>query len=317
MSAPLHVPAETGPHAACWMAWPYREDEWVDLAGARAEIAAFARAIAETEPVELLVAPGVQAPALGEGVRVRRMAYGDAWTRDTGAIFGWRDEEPVALVFRFDGWGGKYRMAGDEDLAERIAAALDVRVERHALVLEGGGVELDGAGALMTTRDCLERRNPGVDVTARLEAAFGVERVIWLEGQLENDHTDGHIDTLARFLRPGEAVAMAPVDGDPNGETLRRLLGQLEAAGLKVHALPSPGAVVGAEGTLLPASYCNYYLANGQVLVPTYGVDADAEAVEALAALYPERRVRGLGARKILEGGGAFHCITRQQPARP
>ncbi len=310
----LRVPAEHQPHAAVWMAWPYREDEWPDLAAAQREVLAFVEAIADTERVRLLVHPGVEAPAVPEGVDTPRLAYGDCWTRDTGPIFAERDGSQVALVFRFDGWGGKYRMPGDEDLAARIAAFAGVPSLRHDWVLEGGAVEFDGAGMLLTTR-CVERRNPGRDVEAQLRQAFEVEKVVCLDGALANDHTDGHIDTLARFVAPGRVACMVPGPEDPNAGVLQNVRRGLEAAGLEVALLPSPGAVRDGRGRLLPASYCNYYLANAQVLVPTYGVGADEAALEALAALFPERKVRGISARAIVEGGGALHCITQQQPA--
>lgn len=310
----VRVPAEHASHAAVWMAWPYREDEWPDLAAAQREIHAFMGAIGRTEPVRLLVHPEIEAPELPPGVEPVRAAYGDCWTRDTAPIFAVRDGSPVALVFRFDGWGGKFRMPGDEDLATRIASLAGVEAVHHEWVLEGGAVEFDGAGTLLTTR-CVELRNPGLDMDALLREAFGVERVVILDGALANDHTDGHIDTLARFVAPGRVACMVPAPGDPNAEVLEAVARGLERAGLEIAPLPSPGAVFDGEGKLLPASYCNYYLANGQVLVPTYGAAADDAAVEALAALFPDREVRGVAARAIIQGGGALHCITQQQPA--
>ncbi len=310
----LHVPAEHAPHAAVWMAWPYREDEWPDLAAARREVLAFVEAVARTEPVRLLVHPESEVPEVPPGVRVERVPYGDCWTRDTAPIFAERDGSPVALVFRFDGWGGKFRMPGDEELAARIAALAGVPTEIHDWVLEGGAVEFDGAGMLLTTH-CLQLRNPGLDVDALLREAFGVTGVVCLRGALANDHTDGHIDTLARFVAPGRVTCMLPAPGDPNADVLWAVARELEDAGLEVAPLPSPGAVLDERGGLLPASYCNYYLANGQVLVPVYGVAADEAALEALVGLFPEREVRGLSARAIVRGGGALHCITQQQPA--
>lgn len=330
------VPAEWEEHVAAWMAWPHLTEEWPDLEGARAEIAAFVRAIAETETVELLVDPSVtEVPELGSNVNVHRVPYGDAWTRDTSCIFARDHQGPFGLCFRFDGWGGKYLMPGDESLSGRIAGLRGLRTRSSELVLEGGGVELDGAGLLMTTVDSVVPRNAApfvgrqldsiaearrvleeeeLDLDLALIAAFGVQRVIWLEGRLLNDHTDGHIDTLARFVRPGEALAMRPAPDDPNGAMLLSLIEQMSVAGLVVHEIPSPGAVRGASGQLLPASYTNYYLANGQVIVPIYGSPHDAAAVDAIAQLFPGRRTRGLMAKKILEGGGAFHCITQQEP---
>lgn len=304
------------------MAWPFRENEWPDLERAQEEIRALVLAIAETEDVLLLVRPGHARVVEHPRVRQMAFAFGDAWTRDTAPVFARRGGEEVALCFRFDGWGGKYRLEGDEDLSERLAARLEVPAIHHDFVLEGGALEFDGEGTLLVT-PCLQlpNRAPPNDLPERLLKAFGVEKMISFEGQLANDHTDGHVDTLARFVKPGHVVCMRGGAGDPNGAMLLAIEEQLgrsvDAKGrtLQVHTIPAPGALIGADGALLAASYCNYYLANDQVIVPTYGVPADAEALAALAELFPERRVRGLSARWIIEGGGAFHCITQQRPA--
>lgn len=318
----LHVPAEHATHTQCVMAWPYRDDEWTDLGRAQEELRAFVLAIAETESVLLLVRPGDDPAIDHPRVQVLPFAFGDSWTRDSAPIFARRGGEEVALCFRFDGWGGKYPMEGDADLSERLAAHLQVPAIHHDFVLEGGALEFDGEGSLLVT-PCLSlpNRAPPADLTERLVDAFGVEKLISFEGQLANDHTDGHVDTLARFVKPGEVVCMRGEVDDPNGAMLLAIEEQLARSvdardrTLRVHTIPSPGAVVGEDGALLAASYCNYYLANDQLIVPTYGVSADARAVEALAALFPDRRVRGLSARWIIEGGGAFHCITQQRPA--
>ena len=331
MSAPTasHVtlPAESATHAGCWMAWPYRDDEWPDLAAAQAEHLALVRAIAETETVDLLVHPDVDPPeGLGEGVVLHRLAYGDAWTRDSLPVMAESNGDPMALVFDFDGWGGKYPMEGDLDLAPRVADAFGLRSRRFDFVFEGGGIEVDGEGTVLTTdpwlRRLAERSERSVDaVKAQIREALGASALLSVEAMLANDHTDGHVDTLVRFVGPGAVVTMGLTPSDPNGATLMALQEQLmsltDGAGrtLQVHTIPSPGMVRSSSGELLPASYANYYLANGQVLVPTYGVPTDEMAVAQLALLFPERRVRGLSARAILEGGGAFHCITQQRPA--
>ena len=309
------------------MAWPHRAEEWPDLEGARREILALAGAIGRTEPVELLVPDPWPEEKLPPGVRAVPAPYGDAWTRDTAPVVAFAAGEAVALAFTFDGWGGRYLMEGDDGLARWLADARGLPLRQSALVGEGGGIELDGEGTLLLTRDSWlrsPRANPAApDVEAALEAHLGVRKVLWVEGALANDHTDGHIDTLARFVRPGEVVVMAPEPGDANGAMLSALARQLDALvdargrRLRVHQVPSPGAVRDAEGALLPASYVNYYLANGQVLVPAYGVPNDEAAVEALARLFPGRRVTGIPARAILGGGGAVHCVTHQIPRFP
>ncbi len=186
-------------------------------------------------------------------------------------------------------------------------------------MLEGGSVEVDGAGLLLTTRQCLQNpnRNPGLDperLEAELSRWLGAERILWLGDGLANDHTDGHVDTLARFVRPGVVVCMRPEPDDPNREALLAIHRDLESMRLDVAVVPSPGRVLTGEGDLMPASYVNFYIANRTVVVPQYGVPADEPALEAIASLFPDRRVAGVSARAILEGGGAFHCITQQLP---
>ncbi len=323
----LTLPAEHEPHAGCWMAWPHLAEEWPDLAAAQREHLALVRAIAETEPVDLLVDPSVEPPGeLGPNVTVHRMAYGDAWTRDSLPVMARANGEELALVFDFDGWGGKYPMPGDEDLSPRIAEVFGLKNRRFDFVFEGGGIEIDGEGTILTTdpwlRRLAARREMTVEaVKAEMKEALGAVALISVEAMLANDHTDGHVDTLVRFVRPGVVVTMGLTPSDPNGAMLMALQEQLlqlqDAKGrtLEVHVIPSPGQVKSESGELLPASYANYYLANGQVLVPTYGVPADDQAIAQLDMLFPDRRVRGLSSRAILEGGGAFHCITQQRPA--
>src|ERR1019366_1665034 len=194
-------------------------------------------------------------------------------------------------------------------------------------VLEGGAIDVDGEGTLLTTRQCLlnPNRNPSMsprEVEDAVADAVGCEKVVWLGDGLLNDHTDGHVDTVARFVAPGRVVAMEPREADdPNRDALRALLRELgdavDARGrrIEVASVPSPGRVVDEEGRLMPASYVNFYVANAAVVVPTYGSPFDDEAVERIGALFPGRRALGVDARAILSGGGAFHCITQQQPA--
>lgn len=325
MQAPakrVHVPAEHDHHAACWLAAPYRDDEWADVAAAKKEHEALVLAIAETERVELITHQPTLAEVAHPNVRIHDLPYGDSWTRDTGPIFALADDAPVALSFRFDGWGGKYLMDGDASLSDAIAKVACIPTRAFDFVLEGGAVEFDGEGTLLTT-PCLSlpNRKPPADLRAQVKRAFDVDEVIEIEGQLANDHTDGHIDTIARFVKPGEVVCMRGGMDDPNGAMLlaieEQLSGAVDAKGrrLVVHTIPSPGLAVGADGDLLAASYCNYYLANDQVIVPQYGVPNDGAALSAIGTLFPERRALGLSSRAIIEGGGSFHCITQQQPS--
>jgi agmatine deiminase len=237
---------------------------------------------------------------------------------ETGAL--------ASTVFAFNGWGGKYVLEHDDRVGERIALIARVRTFRVPFVLEGGAVDVDGEGSALTTRQCMlnPNRNGGIearDVEAVLRDSLGVDKVLWLGSGLLNDHTDGHVDTVARFVRPGAVVAMEPrTDDDPNAAALRALLREAEslrdAHGRKLEVLriPSPGRVLDSEGRVMPASYVNFYVANACVAVPTYGAPWDDEAVELVGHLFPGRHAVGVESSSLLTGGGALHCITQQQP---
>lgn len=333
----FHQPAEWDRHSACWLAWPSHGHLWQEnLAPAQAEFAALCVAIAEGggEALDLLVqddtaeaqARAALAPVLGQ-VRFHRVPVGDIWLRDTAPIFVKEGDGALhAACFRFNGWGGKYELPGDDQVAGRVAGITELPRLDHGWVLEGGSVEVDGEGTVLTTRQCLlnPNRNPGMD-QAQIEAALredlGADKVLWLDEGLLNDHTDGHIDTLARFTAPGVVVCMeARNPADPNAATLDRLATDLaamtDARGrrLQVVRIPSPGLLENEDGEPMPASFVNFYIGNETVVVPTYGTAFDAEAVVAIARLFPGRRTVGRSARAILSGGGAFHCITQQQP---
>jgi agmatine deiminase len=335
----FRMPAEWAPHDAVWTAWPYAPDQW--LLGLEAPQRALMEMVAAIvdldgmprgERVELLVrdaadeaaARRLLGPAVA-GVRFRQTRYGDVWLRDTGPIFVTRTGELAAARFRFDGWGGKYVMAGDTEVAARVMAWAGVAGAAFDFVLEGGAIEVDGAGSVLTTKQCMlgGARNPGLDqpaLDARLRWALGAEHVVWLDRGLLNDHTDGHIDTLARFVAPGVVACMEPVAGDPNRDALEGILADLRQARsasgkpFEIVTVPSPGVVEDAAGNLLPASYMNFYIANTTVIVPTYGVAADAAAVAAIAAMFPTRRAVAIDGKPVVVGGGAFHCSTQQQP---
>lgn len=337
------MPAEWALHDAVWTAWPHDPDQWIEgLDAPQRALMAMVAAIVDLgdgrprgERVEILVrnaedeaAARARLGAAVAGVRFHHLRYGDVWLRDTGPIFVTRPGELSAARFQFDGWGGKYLMAGDTEVAARVMAKTGVRGAAFDFVLEGGAVEVDGEGTVLTTRQCLlgGARNPGLDqraLDARLCWALGAEHVVWLDRGLANDHTDGHIDTLARFVMPGVVACMEPAAGDPNRAALAGILAGLEAARtaggdkLEVVTVPSPGAVEDAAGNLMPASYMNFYLANTTVVVPTYGVAADDAAVSAIAAMFPGRRAVAVDGKPVVVGGGAFHCSTQQQPRVP
>jgi agmatine deiminase len=340
-AAGFRQPAEWDEHEAVWLAWPSHEDLWGDaLPGVRAAFTEFAAAIADRdergvprgERLNVLV-PDEENERLaskalaGLGANLFRIPFGDIWLRDTAPVFlAGPGGEQATVCFAFNGWGGKYVLPGDDAVAERIAAAAGLSAFRFPWVLEGGSVEVDGEGTCLTTRQCLLNPNRNAEMSPRaieegLRDALGVSSVLWLGDGLRNDHTDGHVDTLARFVALGEVVCMSPEGAaDPNRAALLQIARDLstmrDAAGraLNVRTVPSPGLVKDADGEPMPASYVNFYVANTTVVVPAYGVPNDEAARAAIGALFPGRRAVSVPARQLLEGGGAFHCISQQVP---
>ena len=322
-------PAEWTAHAATWTAFPSHPELWeADLAPAQDEVAAMVRAIARGERVELLVANDKAAAAaqtlLGDAVaagnvRLHSYGFGDIWLRDTGPLFLHSPHGAAAAGFRFNGWGGKYDLPGDDGVAAFIAGRCGLPLARHGWVLEGGAIDVDGTGLAVTTEQCLlnPNRNPRMDlveVESHLRRDLGLDRVLWLGEGLLNDHTDGHVDNLARFVGPGRLLLpVAAGDDDPNKDVYEDAWDRARDFGLELVAMPSPGKVM-MDGRIVPASHMNFYIANAVVVVPLYGAASDDDAVKALAGLFPDREVIGLRADHILTGGGSFHCITQQQP---
>lgn len=323
----VFVPPEWAEQSALWVGWPHLKAEWGEaFDGARAEIAGFIQAARRFLPVRVACgSEGARYSAFQTtGSHVTHLHQveiptGDIWLRDTGPILAEVGGLPGALCFEFNGWGGKFIMPGDQETAEAIAAHDQITPHRRDFVLEGGAVELDGAGRLLTTRQCLlnPNRNPGWDeasAEAALKTAFGVSEIIWLERGLKNDHTDGHIDNLARFIGPGHVLcpAASSVD-DPNAELYEEVARDLVAAGLRISCLPSPGLI----GVCEPASHMNFVMINGALLLPIYEDKYSAQAIRELKRLFPDREIIALPARHILSGGGSFHCMTREIPRYP
>ena len=319
---PVTMPPEWAPQDWLWIGFPHDAEEWPEvLPRAQEQIAAFASAVADSgQEVRLLVRDGAnEARARGlvsPSVTLERRAYGDIWLRDTGPLVR---KDGSALRCLFNGWGGKYLMAGDETIGAELAQDAGLPVECGDWVLEGGAVDTDGTGTVLTTEQCLlnPNRNPQLsraDIEARLARDLGFARVVWLGDGLVNDHTDGHVDNLARFVAPGKVVLPeATGTDDPNAAIYADAARRIEEAGLELVRIPSPGLVTSGD-TVEPASYANFAITTNLVVVPTFGSPHDEAGVAAIAAQFPDRATLGLPGDAVLAGGGGFHCASQQMP---
>jgi len=317
---------EWAPHEAVWIGFPSDPELWLaDLKNAEREVAAFAQAVhagGKGEEVRLVAAhedAAASARALAPFAQVIVEPFGDIWLRDTGPIVLGTGKDRRAQGFGFNGWGGKYELEGDESIGERLAKSASLPYTKTDWILEGGAIDQDGSGTVITTEQCLlnPNRNPAMDradVEQALGRDLGFERVVWLGEGLANDHTDGHVDNLARFVAPGRVAIPTPARDDPNEGVYRDAARRLRATRLDVVTLPSPGRLEDKDGDLIPASYMNFYIGNAAVVVPQYGAPNDRAAVDVIQALFPDRVAIGLRADHILTGGGSFHCISQQVP---
>lgn len=325
----LRMPAEWAPHEWTWIGFPTSPEEWPSAFDeARRQIAAFANAVhagGRGEEVRLVVANEADADvALGlvdAGVTIMVERLGDVWLRDTAPIAVMDGAGGRALAdFGFNGWGGKYRMPGDEDIGARLAATTGLPTSTQPWVFEGGAVDTDGTGRFVTTEQCLlnPNRNPDLDrakIETLLAGSLGLSDMLWLGEGLRNDHTDGHVDNLARFVAPG-LLALPEPDGadDPNAAIYADARARAKAHGLDVAPIPSPGRVI-VDGEVIPASYMNFFIGNAAVIVPLYGRPNDQAALDALRPFFPGREIIGLRSDAILSGGGSFHCCSQQMPS--
>ncbi|MDV6375937.1 agmatine deiminase family protein [Deinococcus arenicola] len=328
------MPPEWEAHAATWLSWPADDDLWFGhLEAVRAEFAELVRTIARFEPVQLLTRDAESRQDAGErlagaDVTFHDVPLNDVWIRDNGPLFVTRDSSEVSLVnWRFNAWGGKFDYAEDDRVPEAVARILGASHWDVPVVLEGGALEIGGAGVALTTRSCLltDTRNLGLDTGKYadwLREYLGVSNLLWLGAGLENDHTDGHIDTITRFTDARTIVTSVEADQtDPNHAVMSANLNALremtdtQGQPFRIVELPLPAEYLeGAEGRL-PPTYANFYIGNGFVVVPQYGDVNDARALDILTPLFPGREVIGLSSRALIEGGGSFHCVTQQQPA--
>jgi len=322
----VYIPAEWTPHEALWTAWPSHPGMWKDeFEGARREVAAMVAELSAGDVVRVLArgdeAVASATRALAGRAEVIAADFGDIWLRDTGPIFALADGKLIALRFANNGWGGKYVLPGDDRVGDTVALAAGATIARCGFVLEGGALEHDGAGSVLTTRQCLlnPNRNAGwsqVLAEGKLREALHCKRLLWLDRGLLNDHTDGHVDNLARFVAPNTVVCQSASGGDdPNAALYDTIAEELRAMDLTVQRIPSPGKIQNAVGEVMPASHMNFIIGNEAVVVPVYNEQYGGEAVRALQNLITDRRVVGVASNHLLTGGGSFHCITQQQPA--
>jgi agmatine deiminase len=323
----FRMPAEWAPHERVWIGFPSSAEYWGGpLAEAQRQIAAFANAVhdgGKGEQVHLIAgnkdAAAIARDLVDDALIVEERKIGDVWLRDTGCIIVSDGQHRIARNFGFNGWGNRFDYDGDQTIGEILAKATGFDISDCDWVLEGGSIDVDGEGQAVTTSDCLlnPNRNPSLDskqIEALLRRDLGIERLLWLGDGLANDHTDGHVDNLARFVGPNHLVIPEARDpDDPNAAVYADARSRAEAFGCKVTPLPSVGRFE-QYGEAVPASYMNFYIGNSTVIVPTYGTRQDDDALAELSVLFPNRKIIGLPADAVLTGGGSFHCSSQQVP---
>ena len=334
------MPAEWAPHQATWISWPHKRDSWPGkFEPVEPVMVRFVAALSAHELVRINVLDAAHEKRVGElleghanaaNVRFHRFPTNDAWCRDHGAIFVTREgadgPEGLALDFGFNAWGGKYPPFDlDDAIPPQMADALGVPCESIDMVLEGGSIEVNGAGALMTTEQCLlhPNRNPSMtreSIEASLRDNLGVGQIIWLGDGIVGDDTDGHVDDLTRFVAEDVVVTVVERDrADDNYEALAENRERLDAVRLNdgrpltVHEMQMPGPVV-FEGDRLPASYANFYIGNRCVVMPAFNDPADEAARRVLQTCFPGRDVVAIDCTDLVLGLGTFHCLTQQIP---
>lgn len=312
------------------MAWPCREEMWSNSDATAQNYSDVAHAIQHYEPVTMLVPPAESGRArgfLGSDIEIFELPIDDSWARDSGPCFVVNAEGELAGVcFRFNAWGGKYEPHDQDSLmAERILEQVGVPAINSELVAEGGGICVDGEGTLLTTDTCFPNANRNPDwsryeIENELKQRLGVKKVLWLPGDPLDDETDGHVDGIAAFAGPGRVLISGSEDPDdsrtPFFESVRAALEQAtDARGIKLEliALPEADAAC-ATSDRCCLSYANFYIANGAVIAPSYGIPKDDMARERLQSAFPDREIVMVPIHHIAEGGGGIHCITQQQP---
>ena len=330
------MPAEWHPHAATWLSWP--RPDGISFPGRYEEVlptlVEMVRTLAPHERVNINVrdeeVENIAHKTVGDTPNVfyHRILSNEPWCRDHGPIFVKRDRELAVVDWRYNAWGGKYPPYDEDDaVPQRVAEGLGLPLFSPGIVMEGGAFDVNGAGTLITTETCLlnPNRNPQLNklqIEQYLRDYLGATNILWLGAGIAGDDTDGHVDDLARFVNPttvATAIESDPRDDNyrPLQENLKRLRAMRDQDGrqLRIVELPMPG-MVEHEGQRMPASYANFYIANGVVLLPTYrDRQKDAAALQGLQGLFADRRVVGIDSTNLIWGLGSFHCLTQQEPA--
>jgi agmatine deiminase len=328
--AGFRMPAEWEPHERCWMQWPGRDDFiWADLNETQLAYARVANAVRRFEPLAMIVSPDSLQEArgkCGDGIDYLVMELDDSWARDSGPNFVKRGDELAASVYHFAAWGQKYpHFRNDAAVGHRIAEHLAIPTFTANVFMEGGGINVDGEGTILTSESCIlnENRNPGL---TRSEAeqilcdSLGGDKVIWVPGDPADLETDGHIDGVACFVRPGVVLCETGSPDDPGRcKDLRENLSALEkasdAAGRNLEIITIAEAHdADATSDRFCRSYINFYIANGGIVFPSYGTACDVVAIETVQAAFPDHEIATVDINAIAEGGGGIHCITQQQP---
>ena len=336
--ASYRMPPEWAPHDGTWLSWPHNPDTWPSsLADTETALTTAIVALAAGEVVHINVLDADHGAAVmdrfagrvrPQSVIVHVIPTDDAWCRDHGAIFVFDERgERIALDFRFNAWGGKDPFAYDDAVPPQMAQVLGAPLVSVDVVLEGGSIDVNGIGTVLTTEQCLlhPNRNPTLtraDIEATLRRYLGVTQVLWLGDGIVGDDTDGHVDDLTRFV--ADATVVTVVESKRNdvnyaalADNLARLRQMRLADGrpLTIVELPMPDPVIGERGRL-PASYANFYIGNAVVLLPVFDCAQDARAIDIMTRCFPQRRIVPIDCRRVVEGLGTLHCLTQQIPAR-
>lgn len=328
----FRFPAEWEKQQSLWTAFPFDADEWDgQLSEAQEEIADFVitlvnhgqktHLLCRNDSIRALARERID-PFINDknSLEYIIMPYGDIWLRDTGPITLINNNEKRALSFAFNGWGNKFLMDGDQEVAEHIAKHQKLSLIHDPMIFEGGAIDVDGTGNAITTKQCVlnPNRNPNMtqdDIETILYQQLGIDKILWLNNGLIGDHTDGHVDNLARFIGPKHIlIPKAEKADDPNIDIYEDAAMRAKAFGLKVSRIASAG-LYKVDGNIAPASYMNFVIANDIIIVPQFNISSDAKAIKAISQFFPTHKCKGLSSIALLSGGGSFHCASQQLTA--